>query len=86
MVKQTQENPVGSRESTSMSNLTEEGHMDPREVGGVHLVIPQAIIGRGAKTSGEVQLVTDQPHTNERHKTNVLLGDLIPRTGVTRIK
>ena len=37
---------------------------------------------RGSSTGNR----TDQPHTNERHKTNVLLGDLIPRTGVTRIK
>ena len=64
--------------------------MDPREVGGVHLAIPKAIIGRGAKTSEEVQLAIDQPHMNNRHNMNVLLGGVssLPernRTAIPRV-
>ena len=69
-----------------MNNLTEEGHMVPRELGAVQPAMPHAIIGRGAKISDEFQLAKDQPHKNDRHKKNVLLGDVIPRTGVMGIK
>ena len=48
----------------------------------MHPAMPQAIIGREAKTSEEVQLATDRPQTNDRRKTNVQLGEVIPRTGV----
>ena len=69
-----------------MINLKKEGHMDPRGVGRVHLAISQAKIGLGARTSGEGQLAIDQPHTNDQHDMNVLVGDMFPRTGIMRIK
>ena len=56
----------------------EEGHMDPREEGAVHPAMPQGTIGRGAQTSEEVHLATDRPQTNERRKTHMRLGDVIP--------
>ena len=86
MVKRPQENLVGRREVTSMNNPTKKGHIDQREVGGVHLVITQAIIDHGSKTTEEVQLAIDQPHTNDRHQTRVMLADVIPRTGVMGTK
>ena len=38
------------------------------------------------QTSEEVQLETDRPQTNDRRKIQTRLGDVIPGTGVMRIK
>ena len=57
----------------------------PREVGAVQPAMPREIIGRGAENSEEVQLAKNQPHTNDQHITSVIVGDVIPRTGVMRI-
>ena len=43
-------------------------------------------IGHGAQTSEEVQLATDRPQTNDRRKIHMRLGDVVPGTGVMRIK
>ena len=63
--KQPQENPTGSRELISMNKPTEEGHMDPREVGTVHPAMPQRIIDQGTQISEEAQL-----DSNERPMQN----------------
>ena len=60
--------------------------MDPLEEGAVHPAMPQGTIGHGAQTSEEVQLTTDQPQTNDRRKIHMRLGDMIPGTGVMRVK
>ena len=39
-------------------------------------------IGHGAQTSEKVRLATDRPQTNDRRKTHMRLGDVIPGTGV----
>ena len=44
------------------------------------------VIGHGAQTSEEVRLATDRLQTNNRRKTHMRLGDVIPGTGVMRIK
>ena len=69
-----------------MEKLTEEGHMDPREVGTVHPAMPQGIIGRGAQISEAVQTATDRPQTRDRCRTQTRLGGVIPQTGVIWIK
>ena len=40
------------------------------------------IIEHGAQTSEEVQMATDRPQTNDRRKTHMRLGGVIPGTGV----
>ena len=60
--------------------------MDPLEEGAVHPAMPQGTIGHVAQTSEEIQLATDRPQTNDRHKVHMRLGDVIPGTGVMRIK
>ena len=60
------------------------GHMDPLEVGAVHQAMPQGIIEHGAQTVEQVQLGTDKPQTNDRHKAHMRLGELIPVTGDMR--
>ena len=67
-----------------MTNQIGEGHMDPLEVGAVQQAMPQGIIEHGAQTSEEVQLATDRPQTNDRHKAHMRLGEVIPGTGVMR--
>ena len=69
-----------------MNKRIGEGHMDPLEEEAVHPAMPQGTIGHGAQTSEEVQLATEQPQTNDRRKINMQLGDVIPGTGVMRIK
>ena len=69
-----------------MNKLTEEGHMEPREVGAVHPAMPQGIIGRGAQISEEVQMATDRPQTRDRCRTKMRLGEVILQTKVIRIK
>ena len=65
-----------------MANKIGEGHMDPLEPGAVHQAMPQGIIEYGAQTSEEVQMATDRPQTNDRRKTHMRLGGVIPGTGV----
>ena len=60
--------------------------MDPLDEEAVHPAMPEGTIGHGAQTSEEVRLATDRPQTNDRRKTHMRLGDLIPGTGVMRIK
>ena len=48
-----------------MNKPTEEGHMDPREVGAVHPAMPQGIIDQGTQISEEAQL-----DSNERPMQN----------------
>ena len=69
-----------------MNNITEEGHMDPREIGAAHPAMPQVIIGRGAQMSEEVLLATYRPQTKDRRQTQMRLGDVIPQTEVMQIK
>ena len=69
-----------------MNNPIEEGHMDPLEEGKVNPAMPQGTIGHGAQTSEEVRLAKDRPQTNDRRKLHMRLGDVIPGTGVMRIK
>ena len=72
-----------------MNSRTGEGNMDPLEEGAVHQAIqamPQGTIEQGAQTSEEVQLATDGPQTNDRRKIHMRLGDVIPGTGVMRVK
>ena len=64
----------------------EEGHMDPLEEEAVHPAMPQGTVGHGAQTSEEVRLATDRPQTKDRLKTHMRLEDVIPGTGVMRIK
>ena len=52
--------------------------MDPLEEGAVHPAMPQGTIGHCAQTSKEVQLATDRPRMNDRRKTHMRLGDVIP--------
>ena len=52
--------------------------MEPLEEGVVHPVMPQGTIIHGAQTSEEVQLATDRPQTNDRRKTQMRLGDVVP--------
>ena len=61
-----------------MNNQIEEGHMDPLEEGAVHPAMPQGTIGHEAQTPEKVQLATDRPQTNDRRKTHMRLGDVIP--------
>ena len=61
-------------------------HMDSLEGGAVHPAMPQGTIGHGAQTSEEVRLATDRPQTNDRRKTHMRLGDVIPGAGVMQIK
>ena len=44
------------------------------------------VIGHGAQTSEEVRLATDRLQTYSRRKSHMRLGDVIPGTGVMRIK
>ena len=60
--------------------------MDPLEEGVVHQAMPQGTVEHGAQTSEEVQLVTDRTQTNDRRKIHMRLGDMIPGTGVMRIR
>ena len=60
--------------------------MDPLEEEAVHPAMPQGTIGHVAQTSEEVRLATDRPQTNDRRKTHMRLGDVIPGTGSMRIK
>ena len=69
-----------------MKKRTEEGHMDPREVGEVHPAMQQGIIGRGSQISEEAQLAIDRPQTRDQCRAQMRLGDVIPQTGVMRIK
>ena len=69
-----------------MNKPTEEGHMDPREVSAVRPAMPQRIIGRRAQISEEVRLATGRPQARHRCRTQMRLGDVIPQTGVMRIK
>ena len=84
--KQPQENPTGSRELTSMNKPTEEGHMDPRDVGAVHPAMPQGIKDQGTQISEEAQLATDRTRMRDQCRTQMLLEDAIPQFGVMRIK
>ena len=43
-----------------------------------HPAMPQGTIGHGAQTSEEVQMATDRPQTNDRRKTHMRLGDVVP--------
>ena len=88
MVKRTHGNQIRSPEPRVNFNEQPNRRMTygSTGLGGVHLPIPQAIIGLGVKTSEEFQLVIDQPHTDDRNNMNVHLGDMIPRTGIMRIK
>ena len=69
-----------------MNNRIGEGHLDPLEEGAVHPAMPQGTIGHGAQKSEEVQLATDRPQTKDRSMIHMQLGDVIPGTGVMRIK
>ena len=69
-----------------MNNRIGKGHMDPLEEEAVRLAVSQGTIGHGAQTSEEVQLATDRPQTNDRRKIHMRLGDMIPGTGVMRIR
>ena len=69
-----------------MNNPIEEEHMDPLEEEAVHPAMPQGTIGHGTQTSEEVRLATDRPHSNDRRKTHMRLGDVISGTRVMRIK
>ena len=69
-----------------MNNRIGEGHMDLLEEGAVHQAMSQGTIEHGAKTSEEAQLATDRPQTNDRRKIHMRLGDVIPGTGVMRVK
>ena len=60
--------------------------MDPLEEEAVHPAMAQGTTSHGAQTSEEVQLATDRPQTNDRRKIHMWLGDVIPVTGVMRIK
>ena len=60
--------------------------MDLLEEGAVHQSIPQGTIDHGAQTSEEVQMATVRPQTNDRRKIHKRLGDMIPGTGVMRVK
>ena len=66
--------------------LTEEGHRDRREVRAVHSAMPQGIIGQAAQISKEVLLATDRLLTKDRRKPQMRLGNVVPQTGVMRIK
>ena len=61
-----------------MNNPIEEGDLDPLEDGAVHPAMPQGTIRHGAQTSEEIQLATDRPQTNDRRKTHMRLGDVVP--------
>ena len=69
-----------------MNSRMGEGHMDPLEEGAVHQAMPQGTIEHGAQTSEEVQLATDRPQTNDRRRIHMRLGDVIPGTGVMRVR
>ena len=69
-----------------MNNRIGEGYMDPLEEWAVQQTMSQGTIEHGAQTSEEVQLATDRPPTNDRRKTHMRLGDVIPETGVMRVK
>ena len=69
-----------------MNSRIGEGHMDPLEERAVNQVMPQGTIERGAQTSKEVQLATDRPQKNDRRKIHMRMGDVIPGTGVMRVK
>ena len=56
------------------------------EEGPAHQGMPQGTIEHGAQTSEEAQLATDRPQTNDRRKIHMQLGDVIPGTGVMRVK
>ena len=60
--------------------------MDPLEEGAVHQAMPQGTIEHGAQISEEAQLTTDRPQTNDRRKIHMRMGDVIPGTGVMRVK
>ena len=60
--------------------------MDPLEEGAVHQAMSQVTIEHEAQTSEEVQLARDRPQTNDRRKIHMQLGDVIPGTGVMRVK
>ena len=60
--------------------------MDPLEEQAVHPAMSQGTKGHGAQTSEEVRLATDRPQLNDRCRTHIRLGDVIPGTGVMRIK
>ena len=60
--------------------------MDPLEEGAVHQAMPQGTIAHGAQISEEAQLATDRPQTNDRRKIHMRMGDVIPGTGVMRVK
>ena len=57
--------------------------MDLRELGAVH-AMPRGIKEQGAQTSEEVQMATDRPQVNDRHKAHMQIGEVIPVTGVLR--
>ena len=60
--------------------------MDPLDEGAVHQAMPQGTIEHGAQTSEEAQLATDRPQKNDRRRIHMRLGDVIPGTGVMRVK
>ena len=60
--------------------------MDPLEEGAVHQAMPQGTIEHETQTSEEAQLATDRPQTNDRRKIHMPVGDVIPGTGVMRVK
>ena len=60
--------------------------MDPLEEGAVDHSMPQGTIDHGAQTSKGDELATNRPQTNDRPKIHMRLGDVIPETGVMRIK
>ena len=62
-----------------MNSRIGEGHMDPLEEGAVHQAMPQGIIEHLAQTS-------DRPQLSDRRKVHMRLGDVIPGTGVMRVK
>ena len=69
-----------------MNNRIGEGHMDPLEEGAVHQAMPQERVEHVAQTSEEAQMATDRPQTNDQSKKHMRLGDVIPGTGVMRVK
>ena len=69
-----------------MNNRIGEGHMDPLDEGAVPQAMPQGTIEHVAQTSEEFQLATNRPQMNDRRKIHMRRRDVIPATGVMRVK
>ena len=54
--------------------------------GGSFQAMPQGVIEHGVQTVEQVQLGTDRPQTNDRHKAHMRLGEVIPVTGDMRAR